>query len=55
VVLTDGRLGPDHLVDLPGQRVRTQPEFAALRTALLAELGVTEDSDHGPASQESHD
>jgi len=53
VVLTDGRLGPDHLVTLPGQRSRARPEFAALRTALLAELGV--DESDGPASQESHD
>ncbi|AUG82028.1 sulfonate ABC transporter ATP-binding protein [Kitasatospora sp. MMS16-BH015] len=46
LVLTDGRLGPDHPVELAGQRHRTDPEFAALRTTLLAELGVAEDTPH---------
>ncbi|WP_441247655.1 ABC transporter ATP-binding protein [Kitasatospora sp. McL0602] len=45
VVLTDGRLGPDHEIDLPDARPRTHPGFTALRTALLAELGVTDDPD----------
>ncbi|GAA1369130.1 hypothetical protein GCM10009612_56860 [Streptomyces beijiangensis] len=41
LVLTGGRLSLDVPVDLPAGRSRTSPEFAALRTRLLAELGVT--------------
>ena len=47
VVLTDGRLGPDREVRLPEPRPRTHPEFAALRTALLTELGVAHDPEEG--------
>ncbi|MDH6108721.1 sulfonate transport system ATP-binding protein [Kitasatospora sp. MAP12-15] len=42
IVLTDGRLGPPHEVALPAPRPRTHPDFAALRSALLGELGVQE-------------
>ncbi len=45
VVLTDGRLGPDREVTLPEPRPRTHPDFAALRSALLTELGVTNEPD----------
>ncbi|MEY9949871.1 ABC transporter ATP-binding protein [Kitasatospora sp. GAS1066B] len=45
VVLTDGRLGPGREVRLPEPRPRNHPDFAALRTALLTELGVAHDPD----------
>lgn len=38
----DGRLGPDTPVRLPANRHRDTPGFGALRTRLLADLGVTE-------------
>ncbi len=44
LVLTDGRLGPVHEVDLAEPRRRTEPGFAALRAALLGELGVPEEA-----------
>nr|WP_245984407.1 ABC transporter ATP-binding protein [Streptomyces tateyamensis] len=44
VVLTEGRLGPAHEVRLPAERPRSHPEFAALRAALLAALGVLAES-----------
>jgi sulfonate transport system ATP-binding protein len=43
IVLTDGRLGPSHEVDLPQPRPRTTAGFAGLRSQLLAELGVDEE------------
>ncbi|WP_329115681.1 ABC transporter ATP-binding protein [Streptomyces sp. NBC_01465] len=45
LVLTGGRLSLDVPVELPAGRSRTSPEFAALRTRLLLELGVVEVSD----------
>ncbi|MEW2374992.1 ABC transporter ATP-binding protein [Micromonospora sp. NPDC047812] len=42
VVLGGGRISLDRPVDLPGPRQRTDPGFAALRAALLGELGVSE-------------
>lgn len=45
LVLTDGRLSLDLPVDLPVAGRRHRPEFSALRSRLLVELGV-EDDDH---------
>ena len=42
VVLADGRLSSDRSVGLPIPRLRGQAGFAALRSELLAELGVDE-------------
>ncbi|MFE3102357.1 ABC transporter ATP-binding protein [Nocardia tengchongensis] len=41
VVLDGGRIARELPIDLPRPRRRDHPEFLALRTALLAELGVT--------------
>lgn len=41
LVLVDGRIGRELAIDLPRPRRRDHPEFLALRTALLAELGVS--------------
>jgi sulfonate transport system ATP-binding protein len=41
-VLTDGRISLDRRVDVAGPRRRTDPAFAALRSELLAALGVDE-------------
>jgi sulfonate transport system ATP-binding protein len=41
IVLTDGRIGYDCRVGLPRPRDRDHHELIALRTRLLAELGVT--------------
>jgi sulfonate transport system ATP-binding protein len=41
-VLTDGRIGFDARVEVGGPRLRADPAFAALRSRLLAELGVDE-------------
>jgi sulfonate transport system ATP-binding protein len=43
LVLVDGRIGLDVPVELEGGRQRRDPGFDALRTRLLAELGVEED------------
>ncbi|MEV4201378.1 ABC transporter ATP-binding protein [Micromonospora globbae] len=43
VVLRDGRISLDRTVELPAPRRRTDTAFAALRTALLRELGVPEE------------
>ncbi|GAA1963305.1 ABC transporter ATP-binding protein [Kitasatospora viridis] len=43
VVLTEGRLGTAHEARVPKERPRSHPEFARLRSALLAELGVREE------------
>ncbi|ONH27092.1 ABC transporter ATP-binding protein [Pseudofrankia asymbiotica] len=40
LVLTDGRLSLDLPVDVASPRLRADPAFAALRSRLLAELGV---------------
>jgi sulfonate transport system ATP-binding protein len=42
VVLTDGRISLDVPVDVASPRLRTDPRFHALRSRLLAELGVDE-------------
>jgi sulfonate transport system ATP-binding protein len=42
LVLADGHLSLDLEVDLPSPRLRAHPGFAALRSRLLAELGVDE-------------
>ncbi|TFV56943.1 ABC transporter ATP-binding protein [Mycobacterium sp. PS03-16] len=42
VVLTDGRFSLDAEVAVPAPRRRESPEFAALRSRLLTELGVTD-------------
>lgn len=41
LVLVDGRIGREIVIDLPRPRRREHPEFLALRAELLAELGVT--------------
>ncbi|MFE3256624.1 ABC transporter ATP-binding protein [Nocardia sp. NPDC059091] len=41
LVLDGGRIAREIPIDLPRPRRRDHPEFLALRTALLAELGVT--------------
>jgi sulfonate transport system ATP-binding protein len=41
IVLTDGRIGYDCRISLPRPRDRDHHELIALRTRLLAELGVT--------------
>jgi sulfonate transport system ATP-binding protein len=43
LVLVDGRIGVDVPVELAGRRQRRDPGFDALRTRLLAELGVEEE------------
>jgi sulfonate transport system ATP-binding protein len=42
LVLTDGRISLDTVVEVPAPRHRSDPAFGALRTRLLAELGVEE-------------
>ncbi|HEY8526682.1 MAG TPA: ABC transporter ATP-binding protein [Acidimicrobiales bacterium] len=42
LVLTEGRISLDVPVDVPTPRLRHDPRFAALRSRLLAELGVDE-------------
>ncbi len=42
IVLTDGRFSLDVPVDAPSPRLRSHPEVIALRSRLLAELGVDE-------------
>ncbi|MBX6391574.1 MAG: ABC transporter ATP-binding protein [Frankia sp.] len=42
LVLTGGRFSLDVPVDVPAPRPRSHPEFVALRSRLLAELGVDE-------------
>ena len=44
IVLDDGVVSRDLRVDLAGRRSQADPEFAALRAQLLAELGVEDDS-----------
>ncbi len=41
-VLTDGRLSLDETIDVPNPRLRGDAAFGALRSRLLAELGVDE-------------
>ncbi|MFF2557443.1 ABC transporter ATP-binding protein [Nocardia sp. NPDC058058] len=41
LVLADGRIARELRIDLPRPRRRDHPEFLALRSNLLAELGVT--------------
>jgi sulfonate transport system ATP-binding protein len=41
-ILTDGRISLDVRVEVESPRLRTDPAFVALRSALLAELGVDE-------------
>jgi sulfonate transport system ATP-binding protein len=48
LVLDDGALAADHPVPLPRPRDRGNPGFAALRTRLLSELGVTDDPGSHP-------
>jgi sulfonate transport system ATP-binding protein len=43
LVLTGGRISLDLDVEIAGVRSRSDPEFAALRSRLLAELGVDEE------------
>ncbi len=45
IVLDDGVVRSDIRVDLAGRRSQADPRFAALRTRLLAELGVEDDHD----------
>jgi sulfonate transport system ATP-binding protein len=45
LVLADGRIARSLSIDLPRPRRRTDPQFAALRTQLLSELGVRENCD----------
>jgi sulfonate transport system ATP-binding protein len=42
LVLRDGRFSLDRQVEVPTPRLRSDDEFARLRSALLAELGVDE-------------
>jgi sulfonate transport system ATP-binding protein len=42
LVLRDGRFSLDRQVEVPSPRLRSDDEFARLRSALLAELGVDE-------------
>ncbi|QXC59441.1 ABC transporter ATP-binding protein [Aquihabitans sp. G128] len=42
LVLTDGRISLDEVVDVPSPRLRGDDRFIALRSRLLAELGVDE-------------
>ncbi|BAO89755.1 ABC transporter ATP-binding protein [Caballeronia cordobensis] len=44
VVLAQGEIGADVVVDLPRPRSRSDEAAIALRTRLLAELGVTQDA-----------
>jgi sulfonate transport system ATP-binding protein len=48
LVLADGVIAPDVPVDVPAPRLRGHPRFLALRSRLLAELGVDEaaEGDH---------
>jgi sulfonate transport system ATP-binding protein len=45
IVLDDGVVSSDIRVELDGRRSQADPRFAALRTRLLAELGVEDDHD----------
>ncbi|NPC97865.1 ABC transporter ATP-binding protein [Nocardioides sp. zg-DK7169] len=45
IVLDDGVVRSDLAVQLDGRRSQADPAFAALRTRLLAELGVVDDAD----------
>jgi sulfonate transport system ATP-binding protein len=45
IVLDDGVVSSDIRIDLDGRRSQADPRFAALRTRLLAELGVEDDHD----------
>jgi sulfonate transport system ATP-binding protein len=45
IVLDDGVVHSDIRVEIRGRRSQADPEFAALRTRLLAELGVEDDHD----------
>ncbi|WP_166136438.1 ABC transporter ATP-binding protein [Nocardioides ochotonae] len=45
IVLDDGVVRSDLTVQLRGRRSQADPEFAALRTRLLGELGVVDDAD----------
>ncbi|MHB1139922.1 MAG: sulfonate ABC transporter ATP-binding protein, partial [Microthrixaceae bacterium] len=49
LVLTDGRISLDLPIDVPSPRLRSDADFARLRSALLAELGVDE------AAEGAHD
>ena len=53
LVLTDGVLSLDVPVDIPSPRLRGDHEFIALRSRLLAELGVDEvaEGSHGKVAQ----
>jgi len=43
IVLDDGVVSSDLRVEIGGRRTQADPQFAALRTRLLAELGVEDD------------
>jgi sulfonate transport system ATP-binding protein len=43
IVLDDGVVSSDLRIELPGDRSQADPAFAALRSRLLAELGVEDD------------
>lgn len=45
IVLADGVVSSDIRIELDGRRSQADPRFAALRTRLLAELGVEDDHD----------
>ena len=45
LVLTDGVIALDEPVDVPSPRLRRDPRFLALRSRLLAALGVDEASE----------
>jgi sulfonate transport system ATP-binding protein len=52
LVLTDGRISLDVTVDIHAPRLRSDPSFSALRSRLLAELGVDEEAEGLTAHEE---
>jgi sulfonate transport system ATP-binding protein len=54
LVLTDGAISLDVEVDLLEPRLRSDPDFGALRSALLAELGVDEAAEDGGHGRHDH-
>jgi sulfonate transport system ATP-binding protein len=53
LVLTDGQLSLDVPVDIDAPRLRSDPSFGALRSRLLAELGVDEEAEGLTAHEEA--
>ncbi len=54
IVLDDGVVRRDVPVELTGRRSQADPEFAALRSQLLAELGVEDDADATARARHVH-